>query len=706
MALRVGVDVGGTFTDLVALDEERGTLVRVKVPSVPAAPEQGVLAALEGLLADVDAAAIGLVSHSTTIATNALLGQMGLELPRVALFVTEGFRDVIEIGRQNRSEVYNPNVVRPTPLVARADRIPVRERMDFRGRPLTPLEPVAVDAAVEELRCRDGVAAVAVSFLHAYANDAHERALGQALRAAFPYVELSLSSEIDPAYREYERTSTTVVNAVLLPLVRRYLWRLADALRTRGVRGQLYVLQSGGGMATSEAAAARPATIIESGPASGVIGAAFLARALGVANVLSFDMGGTTAKAGTVVDGVPRVVGEFEAAGRTHSGRAVRGSGYPVRFPFVDLAEVSAGGGTIAFVDEGGALRVGPLSAGADPGPAAYGKSMRPTVSDADVVLGRLNPRALLGGAMPIDAARANVAIGSLVPAMRGLGVDETAAGIVALIDHEMAKILRIVTLERGYDPRDFTLVAFGGSGPLHACALAEELGIARVIVPPAPGLFSAYGLLVADVTASSVRSIVPGHGDPPAASIDALFARAEGEAQASLREQGVPDEAVRLVRAVEARYAGQSFELTLPAPRPFDDAASQAIVAAFHDRHERVYGYASRGERVEFVNARATAVGELPKPTLRRVTLAAPSAPSDGALLERRKVFFTGHGRLLTPIYDRALLVGGDCFNGPAVVEQYDACTLVPPDWSARVDEFEDLVLDRLAIGPQRKPN
>lgn len=693
MGVRVGIDVGGTFTDLVALDEERGTVRGIKVPSVPSAPEQAVLAALEALLAHMEASQLTSIAHSTTVATNALLGQMGLELPRVVLFVTEGFRDVIEIGRQNRSEVYNLNVRRPMPLVKRGDRIPVRERLDFRGEVIVPLEPDAVVAAIEQLRVREGVESVAVSFLHSYANDVHERTLGDALRAAFANVEVSLSSAVDPAYREYERTSTTVVNAALLPLVRGYLNRLSVQIRVRGIDAPLFVMQSGGGMATAEVAAAKPATIIESGPASGVIGAAYLARVLELRNVLSFDMGGTTAKAGTVVDGVAQIVGEFEAAGRTHSGRAVRGSGYPVRFPFVDLAEVSAGGGTIAFVDEAGALRVGPLSAGADPGPAAYGKSMRPTVTDANVVLGRLNPRALLGGAMPIDAQRALDAITTLVPAMRGMSVDETAAGIVALIDNEMAKILRIVTIERGHDPRDFALVAFGGGGPLHACALAGDLDIARVIVPPGPGLFSAHGLLVADLSVPLIRSIPAGCDSQPNV-IEELFAQAEREGFASLRRQGVPSGSMRMVREVDARYAGQSFELAILAGAPFEGVARRALIAAFHERHESVYGYAARDEQVELVSIRSTAIGTLPKPPLLHHPLRGASDPPASAVLEQRDVYFTGYGRLSANVFDRERLSPGNRFEGPAVVEQYDACTLAPPGWSVCVDEFKNLVV------------
>jgi N-methylhydantoinase A len=353
--LRVGIDVGGTFTDLIALDETSGALRRLKVPSTPRAPERGVIDALVRLLCDVEANTIALLSHSSTIATNALLGQINLELPLTVLLTTEGFRDVLEIGRQNRSEVYNLFVRRPAPLVERRFRFGVRERMDPFGAVVTPLDLGSLETVLNAIEgC--GAQAVAVSYLHSYANDAHELATRDAICSRFPNLAVSLSSEVDPEYREYERTSTTVVNALLGPLVRGYLERLAMRAIDLAITAPIYVMQSNGGMASLEAVAERPATMIESGPASGVIGAAYLGRKLGLDNVLSFDMGGTTAKAGTITQGEPQIANEFEAAGRSHSGRAIKGSGYPVRFPFVDLAEVSAGGGTIAFVDAGGAL--------------------------------------------------------------------------------------------------------------------------------------------------------------------------------------------------------------------------------------------------------------------------------------------------------------------------------------------------------------
>ncbi|HEY0395289.1 MAG TPA: hydantoinase/oxoprolinase family protein [Candidatus Elarobacter sp.] len=688
MSWRVGIDIGGTFTDLVALAED-GRLIRHKVSSTPRAPEDGLLDALRALLGEVAANEIALVAHASTIATNALLGQVHLELPRVAFITTEGFRDVLEIGRQNRSAIYDLNVTRPKPLARREDRLVVRERRTHEGGVIVELDTESVARAVDAVRER-GIKAVAVGLLHADVDGAHERIIATVLREAIPDGEVSLSSEIDPQYREYERFSTTVLNAALAPIVQAYLDRVARGVRAAGVQAPIFVMRSDGGMAALKSASNRPATLIESGPASGVIAAAYVGRALGIDDVLSFDMGGTTAKAGTIFRGVPEISASFEAAGSTHSGRSVKGSGYPVRFPFVDLAEVSAGGGTIAWVDAAGALRVGPLSAGADPGPACYGHGDRPTVTDANVILRRLNPRALLDGAFPIDAQRSRDAVASVAAPVGG-DVERAAAGIAALVDAEMAKVLRIVSVERGYDPRDFTLLAFGGGGPLHACAVAADIGVRRVVVPPMPGVFSAYGLLAADVRVTSVRSIVAPAGDETWSRARKLFEALAREGDAALGEQGVAKGDRSFVRELDLRYVGQSTELVASAPRSLEEA-----VETFHQRHEQRYGYAARRDPVEIVTARVIAVGTTPKPRLVAAAAPARRAPEPRALRERRSVF-DGSAFADTPVYNRALLRPGDAFESPAVVEQYDATTYVAPGWAARVDPFNNLLLEHV---------
>jgi N-methylhydantoinase A len=696
--VRVGIDVGGTFTDLVASASPSGERFTLKVPTRPHAPHESVIEALASLMARYDRdCRLELLGHSTTIATNALLGQLGLELPRVALVTTEGFRDIVEIGRQNRSELYDLFVMRPRPLVAREDRLTVRERVDASGAVLVSLDEDSLQRVCTHLQTRS-VAAVAVCLLNSHANDVHERRVARALASALPGARVVRSSEVDPEYREYERFSTALVNAVLAPIVERYLEDLIAALRARRIEAPLFVMRSDGGMSAAEHIAATPAAIIESGPASGAVATAALGRRIAVPRLLSFDMGGTTAKAGTILDGIAQVAAEFEAAGRTHSGRAVKGSGYPVRFPFVDLAEASAGGGTIAWIDDAGSLRVGPVSAGADPGPACYGSSDRATVTDANVVLGRLNREHLLGGAFPIDAQRARSAIERLALRL-GLSVETTAAGIVTLIDTAMAKVLRIVTIERGLDPREFTLVAFGGGGPLHACALAEELRIERILVPSHPGLFSASGLLRAQLHASYVAPVLRTLDEIDDAELARIFEEREARGRNALIEQGASRETIAFRREYDARYRGQSFELTIE-----HDDSPAAIARRFHDAHRARYGYDVPDEAIELVNARLTATGRVPSqqddntfvPARSAVLSKAQSAESKGqhdiGETITRSVWADG-AFVDVPIFARGALGPDRSVEGPAIVEEYDSTTYVALGWSLRLeDELLDL--------------
>lgn len=683
---RVGIDVGGTFTDLIARSPD-GELVRLKVPTTPRAPEEAALGALAELFAmGVGAPDVALVAHASTIATNALLGQMHLELPRVAFITTKGFRDVLEIGRQNRSSIYDLHVSRPVPLARREDRFVVTERREADGTVSVALDLAELAPIARAIRER-GIRTVAIGFLHAHVDDAHEVAAAQRLRELLPDVAITCSAELVREFREYERFSTAVVNAALMPTVRGYLERFARGVRAAGVTAPIFAMRSDGGMASLDAAAERPASLIESGPASGVIAAAFLGKTMGLARVLSFDMGGTTAKAGIVLDGTPEIATEFEAAGATHSGRALRGSGYPVRFPFVDLAEVSAGGGTIAWIDRAGNMRVGPLSAGADPGPAAYGRGTQPTVTDANVVLGRSNPGALLGGSFPIDAAAARDAVASVASATDG-DVVAAAAGIVALVDSEMAKVLRIVSVERGHDPRDFTLVAFGGGGPLHACAVAADIGVGRIVVPAVPGLFSAYGLLVADVRVATTRSLVANADSTMWATLGSRFEALRADGERALAAQGVAPGDRLYVRELDVRYAGQSFELTVP------HGPLAATLAAFHTRHAARYGYAVEDEAVEVVTLRVVALGRTAKPQADVVSSMNVTAPPPAAALLETRAVYNGEGCAPAPIYARERLPIGTVVAGPAVIEQYDTTTYVARAWHATVDAYENLSL------------
>ncbi len=692
MGIRVGIDVGGTFTDLVAFDEDSGEVSLVKVPTTPRGPEGGVIDALSRFLRDADPEEVSLVSHATTLATNALLGQEGLELPLVALLTTEGFRDVLEIGRQRRPELYNLFFQRPRPLAPRRLRFGVRERIDSEGNVLVPLNERDVERAVATALQR-GAGAIAISFLHSYANPSHEKRAKEIAKRLAPHLPVVASHEVDPEYREYERTSTTVVNAALIPGVSRYLGRLEGALTSLGISAPRYVMQSSGGLASFDEAAKKPASLIESGPAAGIVASAWLGSLLGVEGVIGFDMGGTTAKAGVVVGGRPEVTTEYEVGGSIHAGRVVKGSGYAVRFPFVDLAEVSAGGGTVIWADEGGALRVGPVSAGADPGPACYGMGGdRPTVTDANLLLGRLGEE-LLGGELKLNKELAERAL-ARVGERLGMSAVETAEAAVRIVNSHMAKVLRVVTVERGHDPRDLAMVAYGGAGPMHAAELAEDLGIAEVVVPQSPGLFSALGLLVTDIRHDLMRSVLKRVGDLDLGWLDAQFNEMAERGAQVLSREGVPTERMAFVRWVEARYEGQSYELAVELPAAPTEVGRDGLRELFHARHERAYGYSMPDQEVEVVSARVTAIGIMPKPEQR--------GPPEGtgipeeALKEIRTVFFAEKGWAEASVYDRSLLPTGVVVEGPAVIEQYDSTTLVPPGWSAEVDPRGNLRLRR----------
>ncbi|MDR7401270.1 MAG: hydantoinase/oxoprolinase family protein [Armatimonadota bacterium] len=698
--VRVGVDVGGTFTDLVAFAEETGETALIKVPSTPSDPAHGVVEAVRRFLRDhgrrweIRGASVSLI-HASTIGTNLLLGQKGLRIPTGALVTTEGFRDVLEIGRQRRPDLYDLFFQRPRPLVERRHRYTVRERMDAQGTIVVPLDEEGIRHIAEGMR-EEGIETVAVCFLHSYANPTHETAARRLLSALLPDVPIVISSDVNPEYREYERTSTTVVNALLIPVVSSYLRELEGRIRAEGMACPVYVMQSNGGLATVESACRLPAATIESGPAAGVVASATLGKMLGIPSILSFDMGGTTAKAGAIVGGVPQVVTEYEVGGRIHSGRIVKGSGYPVRFPFIDLAEVSAGGGTIAWLDPAGGLRCGPLSAGARPGPACYGLGGEdPTVTDVNLLLGRINPRGLVGGEMPVSPALAEEALRKKIADPLGLDLVRAASGILQIVNTQMVRALRLVSLERGYDPRSMVLMAFGGAGPMHAAFLAEELGIPEVIVPPAPGLFSALGLVTSDFKHDYVRSIMRLAAAVDLEALEQAFRDLEREAVRQLRHEGVPEAQILLQRQLDLRYLGQSYEITVNAPRPVERTSLNSVVEAFHRRHAEIYGYAAEREPVEVVNARLTATGIVEKPALARPGGRGSQAPGDARVGER-PVYFEGSGWHSAPVYWRPHLSPHESVKGPAIVEQYDATTVIPPGYTATVDEASNLHLRR----------
>ena len=688
--IRVSVDVGGTFTDLVAFHEETGRIQNVKVPTVPRNPERGVVNAFKQFKGLGKPREIGMVGHATTIATNTLLGQVDLDVPRTALVTTEGFRDVIEIGRQRRAEVYNLFFTRPPMLVERRHRYEVRERVGPRGEVAQQLDEEGVRRAAREIEASK-IKSVAVGFINSYANPRHEDRALELLRELCPGVLLTASHAISNEYREYERISTAVVNAALMPVMHTYITRLEHDLKGLGVDAPLYVMQSNGGMAKSNVISGQPATIVESGPAAGVIAAAWLGGQAGVRDIMSFDMGGTTAKAGTVRGRVPEVVPEYEVAGHIHMGRLVKGSGYPVRFPFIDLAECSAGGGTIARAVNGG-LQVGPVSAGAVPGPACYGRGGKEaTITDANLLLGRLNPLELLGGDMGIHPEAAERALRELGGAL-GVSAHEAAVSVVRIANSMMGKILRIVSVERGYDPRGFSMVAFGGAGPMHVCALAEELEIGLVLVPPNPGMFSALGLLTADLFHDYSHPLLKPVEDVNPDELESSFRELEMRGDATLSEEGVSAERRSFTRSLDIRYRGQGYELNVGTGSPVTVESIRESVEIFHARHMQVYGYAAEDEPVEAVNAKLRVVGRLDKPELTETGDAEEHEAST------RRVYYETVGDWVdADVIQRGALTGRA--EGPAIIEQYDSTTVVYPGWSYEPDRLGNLVLRRLKL-------
>lgn len=680
LRLKVAVDVGGTFTDLVAVNVETGELFKIKAHSTPRSPEKGFLEAVKTLLKQVDDASVDLVVHVNTVGTNLFRGQLGLRIPKTVSVTTKGFRDVLEIGRQNRPELYNVFYKRPDPIVPRERRFEVSERVDSRGVVLTPIDEKELEKTAEAMR-EVGVESVAVCFLNSYVNPVNEQKAKQFF-ANILQTPVFASYEVDPEHREYERFSTTVVNAALAPVVARYLSAVTEGLREMKVNSPVYIMSSAGGLVDVEEAVSRPVACIESGPAAGVIGAARMAELTDFRKVISFDMGGTTAKAGVVVDGLPATVPEIEVGGRVHMGRVVKGSGYPVRFPSIDLAEVSAGGGTIITVDKSGSLSVGPLSAGADPGPACYGLGgTMPTVTDANLLLGRVEH--LLGGAMKLDKGLAEKAMRKVAEQLRVSTVDCAWSSLV-LVNLQMARAIHIVTLERGLDPSEFVLFAFGGAGPMHAAELAEEIGVSTVVIPPSPGLFSSLGLLMTDMRYSYVKGFVKILEPGDETFIEEKFRELETTAYNSLRNK-IDLKQFHIIRSVDLRYYGQGYEIEVEVSKPF---SLRETVEKFEKLHTSIYGYGHPGEKIEATAVRVAFI--IPSG---KTKLAKPAVSQKPVAKGVRKVFFRD-GFHETGVLTREILGDGFEAEGPLIVEEYDSTTVVPPGWRLSVDETGIMVL------------
>src|SRR5215470_2624675 len=682
---RVGFDVGGTFTDFV-LQAPTGALTTAKRLTTYPDPSEACLAGLDELLARAGTAwpAVAQAVHGTTLGSNVVIERKGRD---VGLITTLGFRDVLIIGREKRYQVYDLQIEKPAPLIPRRLIAEVPERLRADGSVLRPLDEAETRLAVRALRAA-GVSSIAVCLLHAYANPAHERRVGEIIGEVAPDVLVSLSHEISPVFREYERTSTTVVNAYVMTAVRDYLRQLAAHMKERGCRGRLFVMQSSGGIATSEAMERYPVRMIESGPAAGTLMAAAYGESAGQRDLIAFDMGGTTAKLALIEKGRPATTTAFEL----HRVNNAPGSGLPMNIQAIDLVEIGAGGGSIAQARLG-VIAVGPESASSTPGPVCYGRGgTAPTVTDADVVLGYINPDYFAGGSITLEAGAAARAIEERVARPLGLALEDAAWGIHTIVNTNMELATRVVSIERGRDPRELTLVAFGGSGPVHGCRLAQALGIPRIVLPASAGVTAAIGLLAAEVKFDVARTHVCRLDAPSGVSLDAMYDEMRAQATAVVQESAVAGE-VMVTRSADARYVGQGYEVTIPVPAGrLDAAALDGVRASFHEVYAARYGYANPAEPVEVVTWKLSAVGGSPRIALAK---AAASTADVRRKATRRAYFPEACGYTDTPVYDRYALAAGTSLTGPAIVEERESTTVLPPGVTATVDEYANLIAE-----------
>ena len=671
MKLRVGIDVGGTFTDVTAFDEDQGELVAIrKYLSDPAQPAAVMEKITRDLARDFGADSVSLILHGSTAALNTMLEGKGV---RVGLLTTRGFRDVYEIGRQWRGEeVFNIFAPAPKMLLTRDRIIQIRERLGAQGEVIELLAKEDVAGAVRKL-VADGVEAVAVCFLFAYANPVHEQAAAEIIRRIAPDLYVSLSHEVNPEWREYERTASTVANAYIGPPVSRYLRTLEELSLRQFPRSRALMMKSDGGAASASMLARTPIQTVMSGPVAGVIGGRHLGDVKGIANLITFDTGGTSSDM-AVLPGAPLFKSEVTVAR------------HPVRTHTVDIETIGAGGGSIASVQHGGVLKVGPQSAGADPGPACYGRGgEEPTLTDALVLLGHLNPMALLDGAMPIKAESAHAAVVTRVAQPLGITPIDAAWGILRVLATNVMVAMRTITVERGYDPREFTLVPFGGMGPTIAGLIATELGIGRILIPRDPGTFSAYGMLVTDVHQERSLTRITTVDGTTAGELDAIFAEMETEALEALMREQFPRDRLQTRRHAGMRYRGQSYEVAVPVPslRGPEDVAD--LTRRFHDAHRRRYGHMAQAEAVEIVNFQVTAVGLIPKPVMKTFARTTEAAQPHAT----RRAWFDAEIAREVPVFRRSALQPGMRIEGPAIIEEQTSTTVLYPGQRAEVDEY-----------------
>lgn len=681
MAWRIGIDSGGTFTDVCLFEDATGMVAVWKVPSTPDDPSRAIARGTQEGVERVGAspADIAYFGHGTTVGTNALIQHRGV---KTGLITTEGFRDLIEIGRQKRPDLYDLQADKAPPLVTRDLRFGVAERVRHDGSVETPLDEEAVRQAARALKA-EGVKAVAIGFLYGFVRPEHEEAAKRIVTEEFPEAFICASHEVAPEFREYERISTAVVNAYLGPVMQGYIRRLADRLKELGLKAVPHLTQSNGGVIGFDMAARLPVRTVLSGPSTGVVAAQAIGAMIGIPNLITFDMGGTSSDVALLDDGEAKLASEANV------------HGYPIKAPMLDIHTVGAGGGSLAAIDSGGLLKVGPRSAGADPGPVCYGRgATEPAVTDANVVLQTLNPTHLLGGRMPIDQSLSKQAIGRLADEL-GLDLMATAQGIISVVTANMAKAIRVISVQRGHDPRDYALVAFGGAGPLHAARLARELDMKRIVVPRNPGIGCALGLLLTDLRANFATTRLATLSEALVPDMAEIFVALQEQAEHWFAEEGVASADRRLKRTADLRYHGQNYELAIDVPDgPITPATIVALAEGFAAAHKRLYGFVAEGEAVQLVTYRVEAVGLVPKAAFRPEPDAGPDASH--AVIGSREVWFPEAGGFVAcPIYDRDKLKSGNRFAGPAIVEQMDSTTVLLPGMTATVEPYLNLILE-----------
>jgi len=687
--IRVGVDVGGTFTDFVLVDEKRDLIFTGKRLTTPDDPS---IAITEGLERLVEEAGTGIpkldaVVHGTTLVANTMIERKGA---RIGLITTKGFRDSLEMGKEIRYDLYDLFFEKPKPLAPRYLRFEIDERVDARGRVLRPLDEAELQAAAKQL-VDEGVEAIAVCFMHAYANDAHERRAKELLEAAYPNIPMTTSTEVAPEIREYERANTACANAYVLPLMQRYLGELSEKLSALGLKQPLYLMQSSGGIASVSTGRKAPIHLIESGPAAGATAGAFYGRLTETHHLISFDMGGTTAKMCLIEEYEPEHAHEFEA-GRVR--RFKKGSGLPLKVPVIDLIEIGAGGGSLARVDNMGLLKVGPDSAGSEPGPVCYGLGgTQPAVTDADLLLGYLSPEYFLGGEMDLDLGSVERAVEDTLAAATGLSVSDVAAGIHSIVNENMASATRMYIAEKGRDPRRYALVASGGAGPVHAYGMAKLLKIGRVICPLGAGVLSALGFLVAAPGTDAVRSYVSRLETLDWDRLNGLFEEMETEALAQIQEAGADPATVSIRRRADMRYSGQGFEIDIPVPDgKLDSGSAETIRQIFLDRYQELFGRQIKDLPMEALTWRVYASGPTPNVAL---NFAGQQIDDDPADKGERQVYFPETGYAPCKIYNRYALKPGDSFRGPAVIEERESTAVAGPDTTVSIDKYLNLIID-----------